>query len=117
MGPSIASGASIRLRRKAAVKVIVFPMAERRLGRPSAAFRTPARQRLRLDPGLVDEDKAGGIDAGLTRFPAFALARDIRAILLAGEQVFLTLNPCSRRSLLIPGAACSTVKPGVVKGL
>jgi hypothetical protein len=45
-------------------------------------------QVFRLDPDLVDEDETGGIDAGLTRLPAFALARDVRPILLTGEQAF-----------------------------
>jgi hypothetical protein len=62
----------------------------RRLGHKPAALGTPAAQRrhVRLDPGLVDEDETGGIDAGLTRLPAFALARDVRPILLTGEQAF-----------------------------
>jgi hypothetical protein len=48
-----------------------------------------------------DEDEARGIDAGLTRFPAFALARGIRAILLAGEQAF-KLNPFSGTNVQRP---------------
>ena len=67
-----------------------FPVAMRRPGHKPATLGTPAAQRrhVRLDPGIIDEDKTGGIDAGLTRLPAFAFARDVRPILLAGEQAF-----------------------------
>jgi hypothetical protein len=62
-------------------------MAVRSFGEKPAAFGTPAPQRrhVRLDPGLVDEDEARGIDAGLARLPTLAFSGDVRAILLAGE--------------------------------
>jgi hypothetical protein len=37
-----------------------------------------------------------GSRLALTRFPAFAFARDVRAILFAGEHGFLKLRPSSR---------------------
>jgi hypothetical protein len=41
-----------------------------------------------LGPSLIDEDEPRRIDAGLAMTPARALARDIRAILLAGQHGF-----------------------------
>jgi hypothetical protein len=50
----------------------------------------PAAQRrqIRLDPGLVDEDEAGGIEAALPRSPALATSSDVGAALLKREQGF-----------------------------
>jgi hypothetical protein len=86
MGPSITSGVD-PIAAQRSDEGHGFPVAMPRLGHKPAALGTPAAQRrhVRLDPGLVDEDETGGIDAGLTRLPAFALARDVRPILLTGE--------------------------------
>lgn len=67
-----------------------LPVSMRGLGHEPLTFTAPAPQRRHvcLDPRLVDEDEARGIHAGLARLPAFALSRDVRAILLAGEQAF-----------------------------
>jgi hypothetical protein len=67
-----------------------FPVAMRGLGHKPAAFRTPAAQRrhIRLDPCLVDENETRRVNARLAGLPALALARDVRPILLAGEQAF-----------------------------
>jgi len=41
-----------------------------------------------FDPGFVDEDEAGGIDAPLIGAPAGAMPAYVRAILLAGDEGF-----------------------------
>ena len=48
-------------------------------GRHPSTLATPAAQRghIGLDPGLVDEDKPGRIEAALPRLPAFSAAGDI----------------------------------------
>src|SRR5271169_6365427 len=97
MGPSITRGASIRSQRRAAIKVIVFQWPCGALAtsvRPfgpqprSGALFVLTKACPREGGGLVDEDQTGWIDAGLTRLPAFTLARDVCPILLAGEQAF-----------------------------
>jgi hypothetical protein len=65
-------------------------MAMRHLGPEALAARRPASEgrHVRLGPGLVDEDEAGWIDLRLMPLPPGAAARDVRAILLAGEDGF-----------------------------
>jgi hypothetical protein len=41
-----------------------------------------------LDPGLIDEDQALGINAALIASPAGALTRDVGPLLLCGAQSF-----------------------------
>ena len=67
-----------------------FPVAMRGLGHQPTAFWTPAAQRrhIRLDPCLVDENETRRVNARLAGLPAFPFARDVRPILLAGEQAF-----------------------------
>ena len=67
-----------------------LPMAVRNLGfEPLAPRRpTPERRHVGLGPGLVDEDQALRVDPGLIFFPLLTPARDVRAILLAGEHGF-----------------------------
>ena len=66
------------------------PVAVRRKAAQALALRPPAAQRghVGLDPGLVDEDQAPGIEAGLPGPPALPPARDVGAGLLKGEQRF-----------------------------
>jgi hypothetical protein len=73
------------------------PAAERHLPPKPPAARSPAPERphVGLGPGLVEEDEPPGINAGLPRLSAHALARDIGAVLLAGEHRFLKLRPCT----------------------
>lgn len=54
------------------------------------AFRPPASQRshIGLDPGLIDEDQAPRIETALPGSPSLALAGNISARLLKGEQRF-----------------------------
>jgi hypothetical protein len=54
------------------------------------ALRPPASQwgHVGLDPGLVDEDQALRVEAGLPETPSLALAGNISARLLEGEQRF-----------------------------
>jgi hypothetical protein len=49
---------------------------------------TARRSHVGLDPGLVDEDQALGIEAGLPGSPSLAPASNIGARLLKGEQRF-----------------------------
>jgi hypothetical protein len=51
---------------------------------------TPAAQRrhIRLDPGLVDEDQTGRIQAALPGLPPLTPPRDVGAALLKREQSF-----------------------------
>jgi hypothetical protein len=51
---------------------------------------TPAAQRrhIRLDPGLVDKDETGRIQAALPRLPPLTPPRDVGAALLKREQRF-----------------------------
>jgi len=64
------------------------PAAMRHLGRQALTKWAPAAQRshVGLGPGLVDEDKAGRIDAPLVGHPLLAPPRYVRAIPLAGDQ-------------------------------
>ena len=55
-----------------------------------------------LRPGLVDEDQSPGIDEALVGSPSFAVAADVRAILLACDKgLFLTVTPIRRKKRLI----------------
>jgi len=67
-----------------------FPMPVRNLGFEPVAPRrpTPERRHVGLGPGLVDEDQACRVDPGLIFFPLLTPARDVLAILLAGEHGF-----------------------------
>jgi hypothetical protein len=65
-------------------------MAMRHLGLEALAARRPASERrhVGLGPGLIDEDEAGRIDLRLMALPPSATSCDVRAILLAGDNVF-----------------------------
>ena len=66
------------------------PVAVRRKARQPGALRSPSAQRGHAgrDPGLVEEDQAAGIEAGLPGLPSAPPAGDVRAGLLNGEQCF-----------------------------
>lgn len=75
------------------------PMAEGGVALEARAAGAPAPQgrHVGLDPGLIDEDEAGGVDARLIFQPLLASAGDVRAALLAGDQrLFLCVSPCAR---------------------
>ena len=76
-----------------------FPMPMRRLGdqRRSAFVPAVRARHIGLGPGLVDEDKAFWIEPRLNFLPQGATTRDIRAILLGGEQRFFLKLIFSRR--------------------
>ena len=61
MGLSIIHGASIRLWRSAARKVVVFPVAERGMAVQALTAGAPAAQRRHVgfDPGSVNKDETG----------------------------------------------------------
>jgi hypothetical protein len=68
------------------------------------ALRRPTAQagHVGLRPGLVDEDQAPRIDEALIGSPSFAMAADVRAILLARDQgLFLSVIPIRRKKRLI----------------
>lgn len=66
------------------------PVAVRGEGSEPLAFPPPSAQRrhVGLDPGFVDEDEPGRIEAGLPDLPAPAPAGDVGTGLLKGEQRF-----------------------------
>ena len=66
------------------------PMAMRHLGmqRRTAAMPAMGARHVGLGPGLVDEDEACRIDAALMPPPPAPPPRDVRSILLAGEDGF-----------------------------
>jgi hypothetical protein len=52
--------------------------------------------------GFVDEDQAPRIDEALIGSPSFAMAADVRAILLARDEgLFLSVIPIRRKKRLI----------------
>jgi hypothetical protein len=63
---------------------------------PSPAASMGAGQ-VGLRPGLVDEDKARGVEAALLRAPAAPAAGDVRPLLLGGAEA-LFLNVRSSRA-------------------
>lgn len=67
-----------------------FPMAIWRVGDKPLAARAPATQRrhVGLDPGLVEEDQACWINAGLIADPLRASARQLRPELLGRQNGF-----------------------------
>jgi len=66
------------------------PAAVRHLGmqRHAAAMPAVGARHVGLGPGLVDEHQAGRIDAPLIPLPPAPSPRDVRPILLAGEDGF-----------------------------
>lgn len=66
------------------------PMTVRGKSTQPLALRPPApdRRHVGLDPGLVDEDEALGVEMLLQALPPLALASDIGAGLFNGEQCF-----------------------------
>jgi hypothetical protein len=71
------------------MKVMVFQRPKGALAFSVAARRPTAQGRhVVLGPGLVDEDQAGGIDPPLILAPLLAATRDVRPVLLLGEQAF-----------------------------
>src|ERR1700689_612177 len=68
------------------------------------SLRRPAAQagHVGLCPGLVDEDQAFGVVEPLISSPWFAMATDVRAILLARDEgLFLNVTPILRKKRLI----------------
>jgi hypothetical protein len=65
-------------------------MAVRHFRLEAGALGAPTAQRRHVGfrPGFVDENQPRRIDPRLMASPAFAPARDVRAILLAGEHGF-----------------------------
>ena len=65
-------------------------MAMRNLGDQPLAKRRPSPERLHvgLDPSLVDEDQAFGIDLVLPLSPLSPSARDVGAVAFAGHDGF-----------------------------
>ena len=66
------------------------PVAVRHLGTKRQAATMPAvgACHVGLGPGLVDEHQAGRIDASLIPLPPVAPPRNVRPVLLAGEDGF-----------------------------
>jgi hypothetical protein len=55
-----------------------------------------------LRPGFIDEDEPPGVGEALIGSPSFAVAADVRAILLACDKgLFLTVTPIRRKKRLI----------------
>jgi len=90
IGPSNTQGAVSWSQRSAPRKVSVRQWPCGGEASQAFAFRPPAAQwrHVGLDPGLVDEDQSPRIEPRLPGSPAAALARDIGAGLLKGEQCF-----------------------------
>lgn len=67
-----------------------LPLAERSLGDELAATLRPAsdRRHVGLGPGLVDEDQPARIKPALILLPLRPAPRDLRTVLLGGEQPF-----------------------------
>lgn len=67
-----------------------LPVAEWRLADQLGAARRPAAQagHVGLDPGLIDKDQSGRVQAMLVGFPARPQPRRPRPILFAGQQRF-----------------------------
>ena len=67
-----------------------LPVTMRHFGREPLPLGSPSTQRghIGLDPGLVDEDEAPGVDLVLMRFPALPLAGDVRPVLLGRHHRF-----------------------------
>jgi hypothetical protein len=65
-----------------------LPAAVRNLVDEAHSLRRPAAQvgHVGLRPGLVDEDQSPGIDEALIGSPSFAVAADVRAILLTCDE-------------------------------
>ena len=78
-----------------------LPLALRNLVDEALSLRGPAAQtgHVGLRPGLVDEDQPSGVDEPLIGSPSFAVATDVRAILLARDEgLFLNVTPIRRRT-------------------
>src|SRR5665213_336758 len=67
-----------------------LPMPVRRLPVQALPSLSPATgtDHIGLGPGLIDEDKAAGINFSLMFFPACPSARDVGPVLLGGQQRF-----------------------------
>lgn len=90
IGPSITQGASMRLCRKAAMKVSVFQMAMHHARIKMLPAQAPDAQQhhIGLDPGLINADQAPGVKLVLIGLPACALERDVAAGLLGRQYRF-----------------------------
>jgi hypothetical protein len=70
---------------------------------PLAPWRPATQARhIGLRPGFIDEDQPPGVGEPLTGSPSFAVATDVRAILLAcDKRLFLAVTPIRRKKRLI----------------
>ena len=74
------------------------PVAERGMAVQALTAWAPAAQRRHVgfDPGFVNKDETGRVDARLIFQPLFPAAPDIGTALLAGDQcLFWCVSPCS----------------------
>ena len=93
----------MRSLRSAARKVAVFHLPCGTLSTRRSPFGARrADGHVGLRPGLVDEDQPSGVDEPLIGSPSFAVATDVRAILLARDEgLFLNVTPIRRKKRLI----------------
>jgi hypothetical protein len=84
------AGATMSSQRKAATKVMGFPVPVRSFGDELSPARRPAvrARHIGFGPGLVEEDEAFWIEPRLKFSPPRAVTRNVRAILFGGEQRF-----------------------------
>ena len=77
-------------RRRPAMKVIVFPMAEGDTVAAAFADRRPAIEpgHFGVHPSFIEEDEAAWINVGLSCLPQLSPCRHVRSILLGGAQGF-----------------------------
>ena len=81
------------------------PVAERGMAVQALTAWVPAPQRRHVgfDPGSVNKDETGRVDARLIFQPLFPAAPDIGVALLAGDQcLFWCVSPCSCTNLRTP---------------
>jgi hypothetical protein len=81
-----------------------LPLAVRDLVDEALSPWRPAAQagHIGLRPGFIYEDQSPGVDEPLIGSPSFAVAADVRAILLARDEgLFLSVTPIRRKKRLI----------------
>src|ERR1700686_5345966 len=103
MGPSNRQGASMRSLRKAARKVAVFHLPCGTLSTSRSPLGAQPRRRVILVLVQVSSmNQPPRVDEPLIGSPSFAVATDVRAILLACDKgLFLTVTPIRRKKRLI----------------